>query len=50
MKDYQVIRQRIQTANKFRTDFSKALKLNEDDYMKDFRQKAAEVTDKLNLK
>lgn len=38
MKAYEIIRNRIQQANKVRTDFSKALKLNEDDYMKDFNK------------
>ena len=48
MKDYEIIRQRNIQAKKIRTGFSKALKLNEDDYMKEFKQKAAEITERLN--
>lgn len=48
MKDYQIVRQRIKHSKKVRTNFTKALRLTEDDYMKEFKEKAAEITKILN--
>jgi hypothetical protein len=48
MKAYEIIRSRITQAKKTRTQFSKALRLNEDDYMKVFLDKAKKVTEELN--
>jgi hypothetical protein len=48
MKAYEIIRNRITQAKKTRTEFSKALRLNEDDYMRVFLEKAKKVTEELN--
>jgi hypothetical protein len=48
MKQYQIVRQRIKHSKKVRTNFTKALRLTEDDYMKEFKEKAAKITRVLN--
>ena len=48
MKEYQIVRNRIKHSKKVRTNFTKALRLTEDDYMKEFKEKAAEITKVLN--
>ncbi|CAI2360050.1 unnamed protein product [Moneuplotes crassus] len=48
LKEYEQIRHNIAHANKVKADFTKALKMNEDDYLQEFKEKASAITDKMN--
>ncbi|CAI2387678.1 unnamed protein product [Moneuplotes crassus] len=48
LKNYEQIRHNIAQSNKVRANFMKALKMNEDDYLKEFKDKAASITQRLN--
>lgn len=46
----ETIRRQNTLVNKMKTEYSKALKMNEQDYMRSFKDKAAKVTTQLNVR